>query len=79
VDVGEAGTLRAAWDEAADAWVRWARSPGHDSYWRFHRALFLPIVPPPGARTLDLGSRAASHVTSRRSAIASSPSTARRG
>jgi SAM-dependent methyltransferase len=55
VDAGEAGTLRAAWDEAADAWVRWARAPGHDSYWRFHRALFLPIVPPPGVRTLDLG------------------------
>ena len=30
-------TLRDAWDAEADNWVRWARAPGHDSYWRFHR------------------------------------------
>jgi SAM-dependent methyltransferase len=51
----EGETLRAAWDAVADDWVRWARTPGHDSYWRFHRAQFLPIVPAPGRRTLDLG------------------------
>lgn len=28
----------------------------HDSYWRFHRDQFREIVPPPGERTLDLGS-----------------------
>src|SRR5581483_6899771 len=27
----------------------------HDSYWQFHRDLFLELVPPPGRRTLDLG------------------------
>jgi SAM-dependent methyltransferase len=47
--------LRQAWEENADAWVKWAREPGHDSYWRFHRDLFLEIVPAPSGRTLDLG------------------------
>jgi SAM-dependent methyltransferase len=47
--------LREAWEENAAAWVAWARAPGHDSYWRFHRDLFLEIVPPPRGRTLDLG------------------------
>jgi SAM-dependent methyltransferase len=47
--------LRQAWDENAAAWIAWARAPGHDSYWRFHRDLFLEIVPPPSGRTLDLG------------------------
>jgi SAM-dependent methyltransferase len=48
-------TLRAAWEEHAEAFIAWARKPGLDSYWRFHRDAFLPIVPPPGRRTLDLG------------------------
>src|SRR6059058_1637942 len=47
--------LRAAWDEHATAFIAWARKPGHDSYWRFHRDQFLELVPPPGRRTLDLG------------------------
>jgi SAM-dependent methyltransferase len=47
--------LRRAWDENAAAWIAWARAPGHDSYWRFHRDLFLEIVPSPSGRTLDLG------------------------
>lgn len=47
--------LRRAWEENAAAWVAWARAPGHDSYWRFHRDLFLEIVPEPSGRTLDVG------------------------
>ena len=47
--------LRAAWEENAAAFIRWAREPGHDSYWRFHRDAFLRLVPRPGAMTLDLG------------------------
>lgn len=35
--------------------MAWAREPGHDSYWAFHRDLFLDLVPPAGRRTLDLG------------------------
>jgi SAM-dependent methyltransferase len=47
--------LRDAWERNAADWVRWARKPGHDSYWRFHRARFLDLVPPPGRLTLDVG------------------------
>ena len=47
--------LARAWEENALDWARWARTPGHDSYWRFHRSRFLELVPPPGRLTLDLG------------------------
>jgi SAM-dependent methyltransferase len=47
--------LRQAWEENAAAWIAWARAPGHDSYWRFHRDLFLELVPQPSGKTLDLG------------------------
>lgn len=47
--------LGQAWEENAAAWIEWARAPGHDSYWRFHRDVFLEIVPAPSRRTLDLG------------------------
>ena len=30
-------------------------SPGHDSYWQFHRDVFLELVPKAAGRTLDLG------------------------
>lgn len=52
---GGAPDTRAAWEEHAAAWIRWAREPGHDTYWRFHRDVFLELLPPPGRRTLDLG------------------------
>jgi len=48
-------SLRAAWERNALAWAQWARAPMHDSYWRFHRDQFLPLLPPAGRRTLDLG------------------------
>ena len=47
--------LGAAWKQHAPRWVAWAQQPGHDSYWQFHRDLFLPCVPAAGRRTLDLG------------------------
>ena len=47
--------LRAAWEKHAVEWARWARTPGHDSYWQFHRDQFMELVPPPEGRTLDLG------------------------
>lgn len=48
-------SLRDAWEQEAERWARWARTPDHDSYWHFNRAAFLAVVPPPGERTLDLG------------------------
>jgi SAM-dependent methyltransferase len=47
--------LRAAWEEHAAEFIAWARKPGHDSYWQFHRDQFLELLPPPGRSTLDLG------------------------
>ena len=48
--------LKEAWDAEAERWIEWARTPGHDSYWRFHRDQFLRLVPPPGRQTVDIGS-----------------------
>jgi SAM-dependent methyltransferase len=49
--------LQAAWERNAADWIRWARDPaeldGH--YVRYHRDLFLQLLPLPPARTLDLG------------------------
>jgi SAM-dependent methyltransferase len=50
----ESADLAAAWEKNAPDFVAWARAPGHDSYWQFHRDLFLELLPPPGRRTLDL-------------------------
>lgn len=47
--------LRQAWERHATEWIPWARTPGHDSYWKFHRDAFLPLVPDPGRLTVDLG------------------------
>ncbi|HET9847471.1 MAG TPA: class I SAM-dependent methyltransferase [Candidatus Dormibacteraeota bacterium] len=48
-------SLSRAWERAADQWAAWARKPGHDSYWRFHKAPFFALLPPPGRLTLDIG------------------------
>lgn len=49
------GELSEAWESNAAAWIAWAREPGHDSYWQFHRDLFLELLPLPQGRTLDIG------------------------
>jgi ubiquinone/menaquinone biosynthesis C-methylase UbiE len=48
-------SLRGAWDTQAERWIRWAREPGLDSYWRFHGRRFLELLPDPGQLTLDVG------------------------
>jgi SAM-dependent methyltransferase len=53
---GRANVLREAWDAHAKEWIDWVRAPGQpDSYLRFHRRRFLPLVPAPGRLTLDIG------------------------
>jgi SAM-dependent methyltransferase len=47
--------LATAWEEHAPEFIAWARRPGFDSYWRFHRDQFFELLPAPGRRTLDLG------------------------
>ena len=48
-------TLGERWEEQAPNWIRWAREPDHDSYWRFHRESFLASLPSAGRLTLDVG------------------------
>jgi SAM-dependent methyltransferase len=52
---GRSASLSEAWEREAAQWIAWARAPGHDSYWRFHRDQFLELVPAPGRLTLDIG------------------------
>jgi SAM-dependent methyltransferase len=44
-----------SWEWQADRWLRWARTPGHDSYWHYREAFFAGIVSEPGRRTLEVG------------------------
>ena len=48
-------SLSEHWERHAADWTRWAREPGHDSYWRFHRDRFLELLTPSGRLTLDVG------------------------
>ena len=43
------------WEQEAENWVRWARTPGHDAYWHYRTSFFAHIVPPPGRQTLEIG------------------------
>ena len=47
--------MPAEWEAETDNWVTWARTPGFDAYWYFRDAFFEDILPPPGARTLEIG------------------------
>ena len=46
--------LGEGWQRHADEWITWART-GLDSYDTFHRDAFLPLIPPPGRLTVDVG------------------------
>lgn len=48
-------SLSEAWEKHAKEWIAWVRRPGHDSYDRYHRDQFLPLLPGPGRRTIDVG------------------------
>ena len=43
------------WEAQSQQWIQWARQPGHDSYWQYHRDQFLELLPPPGRQTADIG------------------------
>jgi ubiquinone/menaquinone biosynthesis C-methylase UbiE len=42
------------WEQEAENWIAWARTPGHDAYWQFRDA-FFELLPPPGRATLEVG------------------------
>ena len=41
-------------EERAQGWLAWARTPGHDAYWTYRDA-FFDLVPAAGAATLEIG------------------------
>jgi SAM-dependent methyltransferase len=43
-----------SFEQQAAAWLAWARTPGHDVYWRYRDAFFA-LVPEPGTSTLEVG------------------------
>jgi SAM-dependent methyltransferase len=45
----------AEWEQEAENWLRWARTPGHDAYWYYRDSFLDSIVPPPARRTLEIG------------------------
>jgi SAM-dependent methyltransferase len=47
-------SLGEGWDRHADEWIAWSRT-GLDTYDKFHRDVFLPLVPAPGRLTVDVG------------------------
>lgn len=47
--------LAESWEARSREWIEWARRPGHDSYWRYHRDQFLRLLPMPGRQTVDVG------------------------
>jgi SAM-dependent methyltransferase len=49
-------SFKALWDDQAEDWGRFARTPGHDAFHEgFNLPAFLELLPRPGRRTLDLG------------------------
>jgi SAM-dependent methyltransferase len=48
--------LSEAWENQADEWRRWTRTPGLDRHFhRYNWPSFVDLLPPPGRSTLDLG------------------------
>lgn len=48
-------SLADSWESQSKQWIQWARAPGLDSYWRYHRDQFLQLLPSPGRQTVDVG------------------------
>lgn len=47
--------LEDSWDDEAEDWIRWARSPELDhAFWWLNLPALLEILPPPGRMTIDV-------------------------
>lgn len=46
--------MSTGWEDRAHGWLTWARTPGHDGYWRFRDA-FFDLLPKPGSAVLEVG------------------------
>jgi len=54
-EVGRTDGRSGGWEQEAENWVRWTRTPGHDAYWYYGASFFAHIVPVPGRQTLEIG------------------------
>jgi SAM-dependent methyltransferase len=53
---GDISDVSEAWEDLAEQWLAWARTPEHDTYyWGLNLPAFADLVPRPGQRTLDIG------------------------
>ncbi len=49
------GSFDPIWEDQAETWARFARSPDHDHFfWTFNGPRFLELLPEPGRLTLDV-------------------------
>lgn len=48
-------SLREAWEDHAEEWIAWARTPGHDAFWDTTLPALLDALPASGARAVDIG------------------------
>jgi SAM-dependent methyltransferase len=46
--------MPAGWEDRASQWLAWARTSGHDAYWRYRDA-FFELLPMGAGRTLEVG------------------------
>lgn len=46
--------MSTGWEDRAEGFIAWARTPGHDAYWQFRDA-FFELLPAPGRATLEIG------------------------
>ena len=44
-----------SWEEEAQKWITWARTPDHDVFWYYAPSFIDEIVPPAQGRTLEIG------------------------
>jgi SAM-dependent methyltransferase len=52
----DGASLAQAWSDAAEGWIRWARTPDHDDFYDLYNLpRFLELVPAPTGLTLDVG------------------------
>ncbi len=51
-----AGNVSESWEENAEDWIAWTRTPDNDPFYRdFQQPAFARLVPRPGRRTVEIG------------------------
>jgi SAM-dependent methyltransferase len=48
-------TLSSAWEQHAQEWIVWARTPNHDGFWAGTWPELRAVLPPPGGLVVEIG------------------------